>query len=806
MKLIWNSIGLQDYGQIVISSQTAAGKPEASPQWWEHQLKVRILFKQTTYSDNYALVQQVRAALKSQQEAVLEWQDDNGNELINQTATIIGHDRPESPNEKGTYYQSIEITFQYIESFTPKQAASVLATFQRTGTSTPLITLGNVESMKYTQDVRRYSEFRSHRASASGKIECRGRFVGDPSATLEDRRISLRAAADQMASEITNGSSGQFVFGSFDKTVRVESFFADYDQHINFIPWSITMIFTEFPDESGYAQAEFTVDTREDKKEGKLTMDLSGTIAAESEAHALAKLATIRASVASGFELLRSSHRAENVDGADGATFIKLTFDEEFEKLVGDLVEWELRVSDSDDVTAGMIRRTYSGHVTAKATLFTTAYQSAAAKAKSLGDSKHQFKLNGTLTCDDKQMSIPAERQTTGDVIVTVEFSYEYKLKSSRVYAEINSEFSGESFGLDTETVSGFIVAATADVARNLYTTIKSGYATYMMRNERVTETRQSIAKDVAARLGATNSPPDVPVNVTAGTAAVTVNSQEVDNSTPEPTPPLTRGPLNPTPITGHARLWNKLDFSFSIHRPKASGIYALRYEFTVAADFQSREKTSTVSGTIWALSEVSTEFFLTAWMDNYSSGLNLGNRINTRRSKSFDKYPASAGAKFASRGSDGSVFTAMTFEDTFVDQLDDSNQVIKSSIRETVKCSGTRNVIQPTAIDYDVLQQCGIQSGVRTISGSVTGTNESVCWSWINKMRALPLGSNFSIAGSTALQPPEFEIDTETIPLRELYPRTGTYGDAGSKTGNAKFVTISFTFAELCEQIAFLS
>src|SRR3990167_9406812 len=100
MKLFYNDVPLHDYGQIVIASQSSTGKPEAAPQWWEKRLGIKLLFKEPTYTDNQSLANQVRAGLRSKQQAPLLLQDDNGNELVNQTATVVEHNQPEDHNAK----------------------------------------------------------------------------------------------------------------------------------------------------------------------------------------------------------------------------------------------------------------------------------------------------------------------------------------------------------------------------------------------------------------------------------------------------------------------------------------------------------------------------------------------------------------------------------------------------------------------------------------------------------------------------------------------------------------------------------
>ncbi len=98
---------------------------------------------------------------------------------------------------------------------------------------------------------------------------------------------------------------------------------------------------------------------------------------------------------------------------------------------------------------------------------YDAAYRTAAQKAHGLGDTKHQFKLSGQITAEDPQQSIPAERVITGEWTVRVEFSFEYQLKGARIFMEITSQFNRETFGKDSEHVSGFIVAS--DPERGLY-------------------------------------------------------------------------------------------------------------------------------------------------------------------------------------------------------------------------------------------------------------------------------------------------------------------------------------------------
>jgi len=120
MKLYYNDHALHDWGDILISSQQTVGLPEDAPQRWQHTLRVKLHFREPSYEDNKALVEEVRGALKSGQEAVLKWEDDNGTVWLDQTVKIINIEWPENPNEKGTYLQALQIELPPI--FKPRGA------------------------------------------------------------------------------------------------------------------------------------------------------------------------------------------------------------------------------------------------------------------------------------------------------------------------------------------------------------------------------------------------------------------------------------------------------------------------------------------------------------------------------------------------------------------------------------------------------------------------------------------------------------------------------------------------------------
>lgn len=778
MQIFYDSQPLHTLGKVLLSGESCAGDPEEAPQRWRWTRRVKINFHQGSYADNQTLVRQVRNILRAQ-EAVLKIVDDAGNVLLNQTASLTGHDLPEDPNERGAYFQSVHLTFTYYEALDKAKTSPLEATYQNAGVGTPVIHLGQVATCREEKEVARYSALRPHRESGVTRYSLRGKFAGDPSLSASDRRTALLTALEQMRTEVNGGKEGRLIYGNIDRTVRISGFIADVDQARHHIEWSLTAQAVDFPNEASYTQAQFEVATREDRLSGKLTLAISGEIASHSEAAAKAKLDALRAAFSSGYSLTESQTRSQQIDGADGAAFLRLSFDDQFEKTPAGVTQWTLRLSDQEDARAGLIRRTYSGTVTAtSAASFDAAYQAAHAKAVALGDFKHQLKLGGSIQAEDNQQS--AERQTAGDYRAKVEFSFEYQLKGSRAFMEITSELNRETFGPDSEQVSGFIVAADATAARNLYAAFKAGYGA-QLRNERHTEHREKIGKD-ASPVGATRTPPN------AGAAwGGLVNAGETTDNVAEA---AATGPSNPTLLgINYARQWVRLDFSFNVFRPKASGTVALSYTFEVARDFVANEKHTRISdGTIWADSQASAEAFL----DTFIAALGLSHELNRTFAASRERYPGQATDTFA----------GFRFSTAFVEALSNADAVLETTLEEDIELSGPRIVVQPTAASTDRFQTCGTQSGRRTVSGECVATTETAALDWVKKQKLLPIPTTATAAGETKKLPDRISFSPVALPLRPVVGRAGAYGGGSTIPVNFKAIRCRFQFTELFTEL----
>lgn len=812
MELYYNAIPLHDFGKVIVAAQGAVGEPEEAPQAWRHTLRVKLNVHTGTFEDKYALVEEVRRALLTQQ-GVLKWVDGNGATLLEQTVTLTGHDWPEDPNEKlSRWFQSLHLSFSYHTEFTAEQNASLTATYQRAGG--PLLTLGHVEKVRDELEVNRYAAFRSHRESSARRLTLAGKFRSSARLSLEARRAALEAAHAAMTTEIVERMEGELSYAGIDKTVRVVNFTADLDQEINYIPWSLTCQYTDFPNEAGYAQAQFQVGTREDDREGKKRISLSGEIAAESKTNAMAKLESIRAAWVSGHIRLSSEVRDERIDGSDGASFIKLTFQEEYEAAVGSVI-WELRTQDVEEGTQATLRRSYSGFAEATSTAsYAAAYEAARGKAIALGDNRHQFQLSRQVTVTDPQQS--SERVTTGDYRCRVEFQFEYRLKGARVYCELSNRFQAETFGVNTEVISGFIAAGTAATARGLLSDFRGTFTSQLgsrLRAEEISEPRIFIRKDATSTVPVGSANTTVAQPGADGAWDDKVNTSETLASVAD-----TGGNITAPDLDGGAnyvRQWVRLDFSWTFHRlktsPSPASAVALRYSLETSEDFANNEKVTTIpDGMIWATTEAVAETYLTTFL----AALNVtGEQVYLRKAKARERYPGKTAGLTPGDAAGTDTFIALGFSTQWNGPISPDNAILQCELSEEIECSGKRLVVQPTALGYDVLQgaagECGTQSGRRTLSGSCVATNETTAMGWIKKQFDLKMSAEFAHgatgdnpkgAWNAAQLPPSISFEPQFIPLTEgvLRPQWGL----SLPGANFKAVRARFRITELYQEL----
>jgi hypothetical protein len=252
------------------------------------------------------------------------------------------------------------------------------------------------------------------------------------------------------------------------------------------------------------------------------------------------------------------------------------------------------------------------------------------------------------------------------------------------------------------------------------------------------------------------------------------------------------------TEVSGKMVQVMRTEFNFVVHKAKATSATAMKYEFDVQQDFIAREKTTTLTGTIWAdagpAPDDAAEDTNTAeiYLDAFLAGLSLGTHTQSKRSASREKAPTIAGPQ-------SDQFIGMNFSETFTAPLA-TDGILDCELNEEIECAGNRLVVQPTAAGPDVVQICGTQSGRRTVSGTVTATSEAAAMAWINKQRQLPFYNNEEslVPDPRNLAPPRVRFQTVFIPLTDGIARTGTYEGFGAQVRNAKFTRASFEFMEI--------
>ena len=398
MKITYNGLALHEIGTVKILSQRSSIVPPEAPVLRRVELNIRVDFTESNWWLNHVLQNRVTAALANPH-ADLVWLNDDlptsaltageaaagGRRVFSGRAMLTGHDLPEDPNAWGTSQQAVLLSFAYED---PEIDTSLFdATF------TPLvgsaINLGTVTEFGYAYAATRYSVLHDERSRATGTVTVRGLWsprvsqsadepagLGPIVPTLSELRSGIIAQFNAVLTAV-NQKRGNLRFGQraaesmspvalFNQTVRVSAFTGQPDQHNKAVPWSLTAEYSLFPNESGYALADFTVRTRKELEGGAYLLTLAGQIVASSRAEADLKLDSIRtAMVPSGAVMTGSSDPNEqHIDGPDGATFLQFNFDETY-RVARDagLVRIQYRVEVETDYLALQRRTSVRGQV-----------------------------------------------------------------------------------------------------------------------------------------------------------------------------------------------------------------------------------------------------------------------------------------------------------------------------------------------------------------------------------------------------------------------------------------------------------
>lgn len=787
-------LGLHTIGDVTLVSQQSVFSPEELAQVETRTLTIRVDVWEKSWMLNYDLVKSIRNMVVKDAHGVVNLkltEDDHtffesdgdqiavtGGEILNRLVTVVSNSLPEDPNAWGTYHQAIEIVFRYevtditsqtsehlVLKFTSSSGGGVFSPgaggFPIIGTGGGVERkLGNVLTWKQDYRAARYSELRDERVRAAGSVQATGEFLADTTDSVQNRRLALLSALQTFQSEV-DSKSGLLQYSKsgvsfFSKTVRIEAFEAEINQAVTKIKWSLSAGYTQFPNEAGYAGADFTVATSEDPESGDKTLSFSGSVASSSLAEANAKLDALRSAMltANSFLLnqqIKSDKTTKNISSDDtapttgsapatGSTFIEISFSETYRARMIGIESYTLNVSDTEDATTGVITRTYSGNVVASGATADAAFSAGSAKASLLGDNKYPFRLSASIARADRKVK-------GGQDNLRVEFSFSYKLKGSRVFIDVSADTSADTFGDTVESVSGSVVAASEALARAAYLSqVRDSYNGRLIRSERTAFSAHKIQTGSFSGSG--------------------------------------NGPGIFTSSGAFLSMHVKFDFSFSAFKPKDTGFFSLRYSYSVEKDYVALTKSCSISGTMFG-----TIALLTAAM-NEAAGNKLdaflsalipqgGSRTKVKRDYSGEKVADSGPA----------AITALNFSETYELALTVSSQVIQCDLSEEITYSGTRWVAGAIPDGPSVMMNCGTEPGSRTVSGSVTASTETAAMAWVQTAKALAFPSGTGGGSAPAnryLQPAKITRAFEFIPLL-----------SGAGRGNFKVCKVSFTFAE---------
>ncbi len=427
-------------------------------------------FFEDGFKDNEARIAILRQALDAG-EALLIIEDEGGVELVREVVTLKDSD---CPREWRQYTSKVTVTLQGTSR--PTLAVTAASYTPAGGTA---IALPNVTSWRENVETERLSDERSHRAQTMVNIAASGFILADKSLPLAERREWLLARQAELRG--VHSREGVLTFAGQTFTVRVRSLEGDPGDGSDRLEWSLQAFYRMFPD-GDYAEAKFTVTTREDPASGEIVTSVRGDVRAAARATAMVKIAAIRAVYQTSGQSLRGSEISDDrADGADGQTWISVSFSFEF-RMAASSLTWEMRINTRADVRTADNTITYEGSVRGK-----TASE-ALTKARSLGLGHHPMLLSSGEQVSTRRLESEPEQ------FLEVTFTYEYVVKNAWLYAEISSQKRLDPFGDSRLVISGFAAAGTEAQARILALTFQNPGLLAREKEETVSRRQSSAA------------------------------------------------------------------------------------------------------------------------------------------------------------------------------------------------------------------------------------------------------------------------------------------------------------------------
>lgn len=719
MKATYNGVNFHDLGDVTIVNRQATYTPPELPQERRNTITVRIDVWERTWTQNNDLIEQVTAALKEQGGALKLQSDDvtisvdgsptavPGEVWLDRQVTVSSHTMPEDPNAWGTYQQAITIVFSYAETDLASDKHLKVVFTKTRATPQPGVDLGNVTAWKEDFRVQRFDEMKTLRRRYSGMVTASGTIQGDTNlndtasadnlearrADLNDKIVALKAELDGKTGTLAYSQPGTTIFS---KVVKVDGLQLAINQAVTGIDWTMTCSYTQFPNEDSFAACEFSVQAQQNKETGEHELQFQGRVTSNSEAAAAAKLATVRTAVLAGqsfaaTDLIATDQTSSFVNNDDSDnnddTFLVLQFSEKYRRRLNDLVTWDLKIEDDDQVERGYRMRRYSGSVVASGATADAAYSAAFAKAVELGDNKHPFRLAGSTTNVQRQVG------ETGTIqFVSLDFSFTYRVKGKRIYIELVTADETPKFGDTKKTISGFVQAKNETDAREAYTNIiRSTVTAHHIQDETLRYAESKIQQGS-----------------------------------------YSGSPGNFTGQAAYHDLDGRLDFSIGVYVDRSDSSFTFAYGMEVSADYQANVKTTRVSGT----------FFGSPTLMAAAAAGASGNKVDDLLTRlGFDTNLKTADSRTEVKEDVGTTQKTIgcQFSVSFREKLNVSAQILQVSISETMEFAGNRWVAGQVPDGYPVMMHTGYKEGRREISGSIVATTEAAAVNYMAVAFALP-------------------------------------------------------------------
>lgn len=527
----------------------------------------------------------------------------------------------------------------------------------------------------------------------------------------------------QREMEALNAAAGMFVIGNQTNLVQVQSITPTIDEQRMALDIAVQCYQTSFPGEDT-AECNFTLESKEDEGANETVTTVAGTIEAEEESIAMAKLNNlITRHLTTGRRLSSFRKVASKVDGADTvanslaaeAWTGSMQFTLEFREVSGDGSRWNLKATSSMNARGGM-RYSYSGSVKAGN------YVTALTKARQLGGSaSHPFKTGSEEVIDTA--SAPGSETSN---FVQVTFSYEYEGPASGfLFAEINSDRNSSLFSDWRTVVSGNITAPTSNDARSFLESLLASYSGTIALESSERET------ELAMQISAT----------------------------------VTRAAM-------------RLDFSrsYPVTRTRA----AAKFTDDSNVDYGSMTQTRTISGTLWTNTRPNSETALASLISAFLGDLPIQ---KLRKGHSVECWGDTG--SFVSLPSERWVQLDFSAESTVKITGTPGFDIIEAKFTATRTGSINRTVLHEIPMGRPIAQ-VGIGYNIATlqISASCKARTEAAARTWVQGLRSLV--SSIGTAGVTRHEtsPPQESVSPDYAP----FPTAGATPTVFTFTGNYSY------------------